>query len=275
MTREPRLIFHLRLLAFWLALTFTLALMTVQLAQAQTFTVLHAFSGFNDGGSPFAGLTKDAAGNFYGTTFGGGVSNCGTVFRLTRSGSGWILVPIHSFACPPSGSGAYPLSRVTLGPDGALYGATELGGESDNGVAFRIAPQPTACRNVTCPWTETTLYEFLGGSDGSNGSWGDVVFDAAGNLYGTTIGGGGGLCVNGCGTVYELSPSNGFWMENILYFFGQGTCCHWPTAGVIFDTSENLYGTGSESAGGIYEFDPSVGWMDGNHTVQLQWSTRK
>src|SRR5271168_1762200 len=102
-------------------------------AQAQTFSVLHNFSGGGDGANPYAGLTADRAGNFYGTAAAGGNLGYGDVFKLTHSGSGWTLNPIYGFQ---GGDGAGPLARVIFGPDGALYGTTSTGGQG-GGTVFR------------------------------------------------------------------------------------------------------------------------------------------
>ena len=93
--------------------------------QAQSLTVLHNFTNGQDGGSPFAGLTMDKAGNLYGTTAYGGSGN-GTVFRLVHKNSNWLFAPLYSFA--GGNDGANPQVRVIIGPDGSLYGTTQYGG---------------------------------------------------------------------------------------------------------------------------------------------------
>ena len=226
-----------------------LAALLVAIAQpgeAQTFTLLHTFNE-QDGWQPDAGLTMDRAGNLYGTTgYGGGAcgEGCGTVFELERRGSNWIFSRLFVFT---GANGNNPQARVIFGPDGNLYGTTTNGGAAGKGEVFRLQPPPSVCRSVDCPWTETVLYSFQGGSDGANPTYGDLVFDRAGNLYGTTPSGGSSNCVRGCGTVYELSPSNGGWTERILYRFQGSADGANPYAGVILDRVGNLYGT---SAGG-------------------------
>jgi uncharacterized repeat protein (TIGR03803 family) len=107
-----------------------------------------------------------------------------------------------------------------------------------------------------CNWVETVLYRFSGGSDGS-GSPGSLVFDASGNIYGTTGTGG----TYGYGTVYKLSSSGGTWTKNILYSFNGGSDGNAPQAGVIFDLAGNLYGTtlqgGAYSNGTVFELQPT------------------
>ena len=112
-------------------------------AHAQTFTVLHNFTGGLDGANPYAGLTMDRAGNLYGTSLHGGLqtddcqitNGCGTVFELARQGGRFIFRPLYQFQGfpSPSGDGANPLGRVIIGPDGALYGTTEFGGSNVDG----------------------------------------------------------------------------------------------------------------------------------------------
>jgi len=202
---------------------FFAALMTIAIpaVHAQTYSVLHTFTGGMDGSSPYAGLTKDAAGNFYGATYLGGHGN-GVVFKLTRTGSGWVLTTLYAFQGGEDGSEAD--GGVTIGPDGALYGTTYSGGGNGCfgggcGIVYRITPPATACRSVSCPWTETVLHRFgLADEDGALPVYGSPLFDRAGNLYGTTKGGG----AFGEGTVYELTPSSGGWTENILWNFTGG-----------------------------------------------------
>src|SRR5271169_6701746 len=115
MRRFPSAYFYLFTL-----LTFALAAVSTQAAQAQTYQVIHTFTGGADGGNPQAGLTLDRAGNLYGTA--------GTVYKLTHKGSGWTFNPLYSFA------GAE--ARVIFGPDGTLYGTTTGGGSEGLGTVF-------------------------------------------------------------------------------------------------------------------------------------------
>lgn len=242
-------------------LTFAVA---VTPATAQTFTILHTFSGA-EGANPSAGLFFDAAGNLYGTTGQGGdvppycaPYGCGTVFRLKPTSSGWVLESLYKFH---GYDGADPQARIILGPDGSLYGTTSYGGVMGYGTVFRLTPAATPCRSVSCPWTETVLYAFHGGSDAAYPLYGDLIFDQSGNIYGTTYGGG----AYGYGAVFELSRSNGGWTEKVLYSFGSNG--RTPFAGVILDSSANLYGTtvygGPYNAGTVYELTHSVtGWTE-------------
>ena len=253
-----------------LAIVFVLTMGATQAAQAQTYNVIHNFVGGLDGAEPTSGVTLDAAGNLYGTTFEGDALT-GTVYKLAFKNSRWVLNPLFLFTAGGSG-GAIPYARVILGKDGTLYGTTGYGGNPQNcvggcGVVFNLKPTPTPPTTPLTPWVETPLYRFGGGSDGANPYGADLIFDQAGNLYGTTYNGGSGSCTGGCGTVYKLTPSNGSWTESLLYSFSQGGDAQHPWAGVIFDQSGNLYGTtvygGTYGSGAIYELSPSgSGWTE-------------
>jgi uncharacterized repeat protein (TIGR03803 family) len=258
-----RLIFtwNLRKTIFALAVVCGLTMAALQSAQAQVFTTLHTFTGGGDGATPYAGLSMDRAGRLYGTASSGGRQGgscgggCGTVFKMEHKGSSWLLAPLYEFSGP---DGATPQARVIIGPDGNLYGTTTYGGSAGKGVVFRLQPPPAACKTALCPWMETVLYSFAGGSDGANPEFGDLTFDRQGNIYGTTPNGGSGSgCQGGCGVVYELSPSSGGWTEKILYIFQGGQDGIAPYAGVIFDNAGNLYGTaafgGAHQSGAVYE----------------------
>ena len=197
----------------------------------------------------------------YGTTVTGGASDAGTVFKLTHRGSGWLLTPLYSFEGGNDGSG--PGGRVVIGPDGNLYGSTESGGYNGCcGTVFKLAPPAAAtCKTPICPWTETVLYRFRGGSDGFQ-PFGDLVFDEAGDIYGATVQGGS----RADGTVFKLTPSDGSWTESILYSFTGGNDGAEPNE-VILDQAGNLYGTtfldGAYDAGTIFELMPSAaGWTE-------------
>lgn len=233
-------------------------------AQGQTLGVIHNFTDKQDGASPFGGLAMDKPGNLYGTSEFGGTGN-GTVFRLVHKNSSWLFTPLYSFA--GGNDGASPQATVVVGPDGALYGTTPSGGIG-HGTVFRVAPSPAACKTALCPWTETVLYRFAGGTDGDS-PVGAVVFDKSGNLYGTTYFGGVGTC-NGnytCGVVYKLTHSGGTWTESVLYQFAGDSDGGAPAAALIFDSAGNLYGTttvgGANNQGTVFELTPSgSGWAE-------------
>jgi uncharacterized repeat protein (TIGR03803 family) len=128
--------------------------------------------------------------------------------------------------------GGRPVGSLTSDAAGNLYGTTTSGGQYGGGVVFRLSSSAGA-------WNYSVLHDFVGGFDGSTPS-GRLVFDAAGNLYGTTIGGG----AQACGTVYELSPTaGGSWSETLIYAFNCGSDGGNPQAGVVLDKAGNLYGT--------------------------------
>lgn len=247
-------------------------------AEAQTFQVLHTFTDGADGANPQVGLTMDRAGNLYGTAEYGGTGQCiggfstpgcGTVFKLSRKGSGWTFAPLYSFQGWNAVDGAYPQSRVSIAADGSLYGTTSFGGHIDQcnsvegcGTVFRLQPPKTFCKSVQCPWTETQLHIFTGAPDGYEPT-GDLTFDSAGNLYGTTYRGGSGSY--GDGTVYEIALAGGGWNESILYNFPIYEVGGGPYSGVIFDASGNLDGTatsaGANDFGTVFQLTPSSsGW---------------
>ena len=235
-------------------------------AHAQTYTVLHNFTGGRDGGDPYAGLTMDRAGNLYGTASYGG-NGYGVVYELAHRGSGWVFNSLYNFAGGNDGEG--PVARVIIGPNGSLYGTTYGGGDPNCsggygcGTVFNLRPPATVCRSVSCYWSETVLYRFAGGNDGANPLLGDILFDPTGNIYGTTENGGDVGCDGmGCGTVFELSPSGGGWIEKVLYsFMGQSGDGANPFAGVILDSTGNLYGTtkfgGPLSEGTVFKLSPA------------------
>jgi len=223
--------------------------------------VLHSFSIFYTGGDrSSAGLISDAAGNLYGTTvFGGTYScSCGTVFELTPDGSGgWTETVLYSFN---GTDGGYPQAGLIFDARGNLYGTTYGDGYYGPGTAFELSP------NQDGGWTETVLHTFGNGTDGA-APYAGLIFDAAGNLYGTTTAGGTyNSCLysaNYCGTVFELTPTvGGGWTEQVLHSFN-GTDGAVPYAGLVFDAAGNLYGTtdvgGTDDAGTVFELTPAAG----------------
>lgn len=257
-------------LLLFLIFVFLFLTLTAQPAQAQTYKVIHNFTGGIDGAAPYAGLTMDEAGHFYGTTCGApcvtGVSNAGTVFRLSRKGSGWILTTLYTFRGGNDGAG--PMARVIIGPDGNLYGTTYQGGGSGCGGAgcgtvFRLQPRTSAPASVLGSWTETVLYSFAEGNDGANPYLADLIFDGAGNIYGTTWSGG----AYGQGTVFELMKSQGAWTESVLHAFAGGSDGAEPSGGLAWDCGGMLEGTtfmgGSYDNGTIFQFVSSAsGWTE-------------
>ena len=188
---------------------------------------------------------------------------------MAHHGSSWLFTPLYTFR--GGSDGAEPWARLVFGPDGALYGTTFLGGQFCSGgcgVVFSLRPPGRPSPNLLTEWSQTVLYSFVGFNDGGNPSEGDLIFDHAGNMYGTTSEGGGGLCPGlGCGTVYELVRSNGEWAETILHSFSETGDAQEPFGGLVFDQSGNMYGTsvigGLYNRGAVFQMTPSgSGWTE-------------
>ena len=246
----------------------------------------------------------DSAGNLYGTNSRGGKYGFGSVYELTPSGNGaWKEQVIYNFLTGSvyngEAEGSGPSNLILMAPEifmarllpeaardleayssclrwaavgweklcilswveqtgaspqgglvwdaaGNLYGTTQTGGTGTGchkaacGTVFELSAAGST-------WTKATLYNFQGGTTDGEDPVAGLIFDKAGNLYGTTEGGGvdgGNNCGIGCGAVFELSPSNGGWKESILHFFtekgGDGAI---PQAGLVLDGAGNLYGT--------------------------------
>ncbi len=210
-----------------LALAFLLfsGAVPTQSAQAQTFTVLYSFP-WSNGANPYAGLVRDAAGNLYGTTFQGGASSNGTVFKVDSAGNETVL---HSFT--GGLDGGTPYGGLIRDKAGNLYGATYSGGASNLGTVFKMDPSGT----------EKVLYSFTGTSGDGCYPYGGLFRDGAGNLYGTTANCG----KSGAGTVFKVHPNG---TETVLHSFANGKKDGAvPTlTSLIMDKKGNLYGVTSE-----------------------------
>jgi len=214
--------------------------------QAQTITVLHAFTG-TDGANPVAGVLRDQKGNLYGSTGWGGAYGWGTIFKVDTNNVSTVL---YSFT--GGADGGYP-TGLLRDRAGNLYG-TEFGCDDDYcpGSVFKVDPTGK----------HTLLYAFQGGKNGSSPEAG-LVRDTAGNLYGTTVYGGDlNTCIqsnhrlvtrfafahppvmwppNGCGTIFKLTPTG---KQTVLYSFGTaGGDGAFPAARLVQDAAGNLYGT--------------------------------
>jgi uncharacterized repeat protein (TIGR03803 family) len=224
--------------------------------------VLHSFGSGTDGLYPFAAVILDSSGNLWGTTWEGGTGpcngGCGIAFELTPGSKGqWTENILYNFQGRPSDAGK-PSASLILDAQGNLYGTARYGGPTSCpkacGAVFELSQS-----NGT--WTETLLHVFTGGKDGEN-PYAELIADKSGNLYSTTYGGG----THGKGTVFELSPSNGTWTKTVLYNF-KGSDGNGPLAGLIFDSTGNLYGTtgrgGASDHGVVFELTPSTkGWSE-------------
>jgi len=233
---------------------------SVQVTCVSSEQVLYSFGQAPDGKYPSANLVFDKAGNLYGTTAQGGAFGYGTVFKLTENQGQWNETVLYSFCQQGQycSDGAGPNSSLVIDAAGDLYGTTlgggaygdTGGGALGDGVVFELSPQPGGT------WTETVLHSFGNGNDGI-APFAGLVFDKAGNLYGTTFRGGTSVpsvCPDSCGTVFELSPgSNSQWTEKVIYIFcSQSDCADGasPASQLIFDSTGNLYGT-TQSGGSV------------------------
>ncbi|MGA8491566.1 MAG: choice-of-anchor tandem repeat GloVer-containing protein [Terriglobales bacterium] len=248
--------------------------------------VLYSFRGGTDDGEyPAGGVVFDKAGNLYGaTTDGGGEcppAQCGTVFRLAppaKEGDPWTQTVLYIFKGNGSGDGNTPAGSVIIDAAGNLYGTTGYGGTGNCvllgtkvgcGTVYELSP-PTEKGG---PWIETVLYSFPTSKQGYLPN-GNLVFDSAGNLYGSTMFGGGyGTSCDAfyqyCGAVFELSPPKkhgGKWTEKVLHGFkgmkagsstGDGAN---PNGGLVFDRHGSIYGTtytgGYKNLGTVFSLTP-------------------
>jgi uncharacterized repeat protein (TIGR03803 family) len=224
-------------------------------AFGQQLRTLNTFNGHN-GSQPFGPLVADAKGNLYGATvFGGiGTANSGVVFKLTRSGGGWVETVLHSFT--GGDDGGEPVPPLAVDAHGNVFGAASYGGVGTNGGAiFELSPSASG-------WTETILYNFVPGSGSSVP--GSVVFDAAGNLWGTV-----GIDTGGFGGVFELSPaSGGGWNYSVVHTFtGSAHDGSFPYGSLLVSSHGVIYGVtergGSADSGTVYALTPgSTGWNE-------------
>jgi uncharacterized repeat protein (TIGR03803 family) len=215
-------------------------------------TVLEQFSDAVEAINPFAGVVGDAAGNLYGTTFGGGtLGGGGTVFKIGPTGAFTLLT---SFGPEPP-SGFEPASGLLVGQEGNLYGTTLAGGTVFDGNIFKVSPDGT----------QTILHQFLGSpNDGANPDASALIGDAEGNLYGVTSNGG----TNDHGVVFKLCPGNVF---SVLYNFTGGADGAVPNGKLFLDrVTGRLFGTAYEGGnqngvcasagcGVVFSVDPSTG----------------
>jgi uncharacterized repeat protein (TIGR03803 family) len=220
----------------------------IQMGRAQSFTVLYSFTGGTDGRSPEAGVILDSAGNLYGTTYKGGASARGMIFKVNPTGG---LIILHSFT--GGSDGAFPYAPLIVDSVGNLYGTAageprKCGAVIGCGVAFKLSPAGD----------ETVIHRFTG-PNGANPYFGLTHW--AGKLYSTTMNGGGGsqgtcnLYFKGCGVVFMMDSAGS---ETVLYAFTGGVDGGPPSSGIVQDAG-NLYGTtyngGAYNRGTVYKVD--------------------
>ena len=245
------------------------------------FTLLYNFgAGGADGANPSGGLVRDSAGNLYGSTYSGGPSTnpncfaglnklpadgCGEVFKMDANGN---LSVLHSFSGNSyCWTGCEPLAPLTLDAAGNLYGTTFLGGSRDcdiyklNNLAGLENSDCGVVFKLDTTGKETVLHRF--GSARKEGDFPNpgLILDTAGNLYGTTLGGGinpgGANGFGGAGTVFKLDPAGN---ETVLFFFQEFVSGYFPNGGLLQDSGGNLYGTtrgaGDVGQNGAFKLDP-------------------
>jgi len=254
---------------------------------------IYTFAGGSDGADPRGDLLSDSIGNLYGTAVSGGdtaacpngyAPGCGVVFKLSRprtANGKWAETILYTLSGGSDGGG--PNGALSFDAKGNLYGTTQFGG-SGFGVVFELTP-PIGSSGE---WDEKVLYAFTGGSDGA-GPVAGLIFDSKGNLFGTTVNGGdtsASLCApEGCGVVFELSPplraGTGPWSESVLHTFTDGNDGGFPTAGLIFDSKGNLYGTTQSGGysrpcwgvnprcGVVFKLSPPIGGVSGPWTEDV------
>lgn len=244
-----------------------------------TQTPIYKFRGGSDGTNPQARVIFGPDGALYGTTYDGGTGSCfnfgcGIVFKLqppphvcASVSCPWRETILYSFTSFTDG--ANPTAEVAFDRAGNLYGTTTWGGtgpcQYGCGTVFKLTP------NGDGTWSKSTPYSFQGGANDGTGPNSALVFDSAGNLYGTTYYGGAYECYLGsgvgCGTVFELTPSGSGWTEVVLHIFTDGVDGGYPT-GLAFDRDGNLYGAASTGpyvqpgefgSGTIFELTPGQG----------------
>jgi len=266
-----------------------------------TFSVIYSFGDIGVFAS--GNLVRDNGGNLFGSTRGGGTNGCGYIFKLSpQSGGQWKLRTLHNFTCTDGqGTGL----GMAMDASGNLFGATGIGGSLNQGVAYELGPGAGGVwtyqvlhnfdywaeggspetnvildgsgnfyggnhagiykmsPNGDGTWTESTAFTL--GTVNGGGPLGDLVFDSAGNIFGTTAIGG----THSDGTVFELSPAaGGTWTLSTLYNFagvGDGSL---PAGGVTFDAAGNIYGTtqlggGPDNSGTVYRLSQVGGaWAE-------------
>lgn len=256
---------------------------------AWTETDIFDFDGTN-GAYPLDSLIFDGKGNLYGTAQVGGQGSCtntglgcGVVFELSPGASGWTQTILYTFI-PGQTKGVIPVGGLVFDSKGNLYGTTWAPGVEGGPLSARLngnAPSTYwGCDKPGCGgtvyrlshtnsgWKETDLYAFTGASDGA-ASQASLIFDAQGNLYGTTVYGGTTGCASGygCGLVFELSHTSTGWKEDVLYRFTGAADGAYPSASLIFDLAGNLYSTsaagGASNSGTVFELTENAGsWSE-------------
>lgn len=210
-------------------------------------TVIHAFTGGNDGGVGSLGSLLYFQGAFYGVAEIGGAFGAGTVFDLSPTANGWTFTTVHEFQGQPHA--AFPYGGLIVDRENRFFGTTYFGGVDGQGTVFLLEV-------VGGKVKETVLHSFTGTNDGGNPT-STPVFDNAGNLYVTSSDGGSNGCQ--CGTIFQLSSSKGGVKGVALHSF-QGSDGAFPSYGLNLDAKGNLYGStpvgGADNQGVVFTFTP-------------------
>ncbi len=223
----------------------------VHQGESWVLSPIYTFQGKSDGAAPYSRVVFGPDGLLYGTTSSGGAENFGTVFSLRPPATAckaalcpWTETVLYSFTGGADG-GDPEYGDLAFDKAGNIYGTAYLGGNSGNGVVFKLTPSGSG-------WTQSVLWRFSGGSDGA-GPLSGIIFDNAGNLYGTTSYGSSSYL----GTVYELSPTQSGWSQTTLYSFTESDTGG-GAGGLIMDARGNLFGI-TGFVGAAYELTPRDG----------------
>jgi uncharacterized repeat protein (TIGR03803 family) len=216
------------------------------------FRVLHHFSGGHDGATGGLGriLVGPAGNSLYGVATVGGDEGAGTVYMLRRRDDGdWRFRTLHTFEDSPLAG--FPYGGVTLDRDGNLYGTTYYGGALGEGTVYRLSRDDGV-------WRESVLHDFAGGDAGGWPTT-NLVFDARGNLYGTTAEGGAPGCR--CGTIFRLTPDGtGGWTHEVVYSFPGAPDGANSYYSITPDRRGSFYGAtvhgGADDDGTVFRFTP-------------------
>ena len=240
-------------------------------APAQTFNTLVSFDGTN-GADPYAGLVQGTDGNFYGTTYYGGASGDGTVFKITPAGT---LTSLYSFCSETNCTdGASPYAGLIQGTDGNFYGTTYYGGANKDMICSMEGYGCGTIFKMTPSGTLTTLYSFCSQTNCADGyqPTAGLIQASNGNFYGTTSSGG----AKEDGTVFEITSSGAL---TTLHSFSN-TDGAGPVAALVQASNGNFYGTTSGGANGggtvfkitpagtlttLYSFCPETDCTDGEY----------
>jgi uncharacterized repeat protein (TIGR03803 family) len=238
-----------------------------------TLTTLVSFNNSFIGYGPTAGLIADSAGDLFGTTFGGGANNAGSVFEIAKTASGYASTPTilasFNFGAAATTTGDAPRAGLITDAAGDLFGTTSGGGASGDGAVFEIP------KTAGGYGTLTLLASFNFGTTGDYPDAG-LTTDAAGDLFGTTQQGGPG----GYGTVFEIASLGGGLYANtpttLVSFTFNGSTGKTPDAGLITDSAGDLFGTtfsgGANGSGMVFEIAKTAGGYASTPTVLVSFN---